>query len=170
MALMRASMQFLYLGVALGMPLASMAQTAMVVPPAATPQPAPLPPATQDVSKPLEGRLFFSPQQRLQIDTARRRGFVTGEDGQLVETPPPVLNGFVKRSDGNTAVWVDGDVRWNGQSKYAVSLVPSDVGGPAQYVQATSADTVRPASPQTTQSKRAATTRTRKHTKPKLLP
>ena len=134
----RASVRFLCLGVALGTPLASTAQTAMVVVPAATQQPPPLPTVTPEVTKPLEGRLFFSPQQRQQIDTARRRGFVSGDNGQLVEAPPSVLNGFVKRSDGNTAVWVDGDVRWNANSRSVGSLSPGDVGGPSEYVKSAS--------------------------------
>ena len=133
-------MRFVCLGVALGTPLASTAQTAIIVVPAATQQPPPLPTATPEVTKPLEGRLFFSPQQREQIDTARRRGFVSGDNGQLVEAPPSVINGFVKRSDGNTAVWVDGDVRWNANSRSVGSLSPGDVGGPSVYLKSTSGE------------------------------
>ena len=63
-----------------------------------------------------------------------------GETGQIVEPPPSVLNGFVKRSDGSASLWVDGNVRWNAQSKSAAGLVPSDVGGPAAYLKVISAD------------------------------
>ena len=160
-------MRFVCLGVALGTPLASTAQTAMVVVPAATQQP---PPVTPEVTKPLEGRLFFSPQQRQQIDTARRRGFVSGDNGQLVEAPPSVLNGFVKRSDGNTAVWVDGDVRWNANSRSVGSLSPGDVGGPSVYLKSTSGEAKALAQRPAAISKKAVKPRAKRITKPRLLP
>ena len=169
MALMQASMRFLYLGVALATPLASPAQTAMVVTPTATPQSPRLPPVTPEATKLLEGRLFFSPQQRLQMDTARRRGFVTGEDGRLVETPPSVLNGFVKRSDGNTAVWVDGDVRWNTNTRIVGSLSPGDVGGPSEYVKPAIGETQAASPRPNVRAKKAVKARVRKNTVPHML-
>ena len=110
----------------------------------------PLPPASPDATTRLDGRLFFSPQQRQRIDEARKRGVALGadtqlEDGQPVASQPPVLNGFVKRSDGNTAVWVDGVSRWNANSSSANNLSPSDVGGPANYLQSTSGEIAAPA-------------------------
>ena len=90
MTLTQASMRFLSLGIALGSPLAITAQTALVVVPAATQPHSPQPSTPPEVTKPLEGRLFFSPQQRQQIESAGRRGFVSAEDGQIVEAPPPV--------------------------------------------------------------------------------
>ena len=166
----RASMRFVCLGVALGTPLASTAQTAMVVVPAATQQPPPLPTATPEVTKPLEGRLFFSPQQRQQIDTARRRGFVSGDNGQLVEAPPSVLNGFVKRSDGNTAVWVDGDVRWNANSRSVGSLSPGDVGGPSEYVKSINIDSMGVSPKLGLRAKKPVKRHTKKIAVPRLLP
>lgn len=163
-------MRFVCLGVALGTPLASTAQTALAVVPAATQQPPPLPTATPEVTKPLEGRLFFSPQQRQQIDTARRRGFVSGDNGQLVEAPPSVLNGFVKRSDGNTAVWVDGDVRWNANSRSVGSLSPGDVGGPSEYLKSASGQAKAIAPKPGALSKKAVKSRAKRITKPRLLP
>lgn len=160
-------MRFVCLGVALGTPLASTAQTALAVVPAATQQP---PPVTPEVTKPLEGRLFFSPQQRQQIDTARRRGFVSGDNGQLVEAPPSVLNGFVKRSDGNTAVWVDGDVRWNANSRSVGSLSPGDVGGPSVYLKSTSGEAKALAQRPAAIGKKAVKQRAKRMTKPRLLP
>ena len=94
-------------------------------------------PATSDNDKPLDGRLFFSAQQRQRLDDARKRGVVGGDDGKILELPPSVLNGFVKRSDGNTAVWVDGISRWNAKSGSMDVLSPSDVGGPAAYLKTT---------------------------------
>ena len=109
-----------------------------------------LPPTSPDATTRLDGRLFFSPQQRQRIDEARKRGVAPGadtqmEDGQPVESQPPVLNGFVKRSDGNTAVWVDGVSRWNANSSSANNLSPSDVGGPANYLKSTSGEIAAPA-------------------------
>ena len=109
-----------------------------------------LPPTSPDASTRLDGRLFFTPQQRQRIDETRKRGVAPGEDsqledGQLLEAPPPVLNGFVKRSDGNTAVWVDGVSRWNANSSSANNLSPSDVGGPANYLKSTSEEIAAPA-------------------------
>ena len=103
-----------------------------------------------DASIRLDGRLFFSPQQRQRIDEARKRGGMPENDnqlmdGQLVENPPSVLNGFVKRSDGNTAVWVDGVPRWNANSRSTDNLLPSDVGGPANYLKSTSEEITAPA-------------------------
>ena len=160
-------MRFVCLGVALGTPLASTAQTALAVVPAATQQP---PPVTPEVTKPLEGRLFFSPQQRQQIDTARRRGFVSGDNGQLVEAPPSVLNGFVKRSDGNTAVWVDGGVRWNAKTASTSILLPTDVGGPASYLKSTTFEAPTPVAKNTARSKKPVKPRAKRTTKPRLLP
>ena len=163
-------MRFVCLGVALGTPLASTAQTAIVVVPVATQQPPPLPTATPEVTKPLEGRLFFSPQQRQQIDTARRRGFVSGDNGQLVEAPPSVINGFVKRSDGNTAVWVDGDVRWNTSTRIVGSLSPGDVGGPSEYLKSANGEAKALAQRPAAISKKAVKPRAKRITKPRLLP
>ena len=167
MTWMQASMRFVCLGVALGTPLASTAQTALAVVPAATQQP---PPVTPEVTKPLEGRLFFSPQQRQQIDTARRRGFVSGDNGQLVEAPPSVLNGFVKRSDGNTAVWVDGDVRWNANSRSVGSLSPGDVGGPSEYVKSINIDSMGVSPKLGLRAKKPVKRHTKKIAVPRLLP
>ncbi len=56
---------------------------------------------------PLAGTLFFGQQEREQMDSARRRGGGSAP-GTWERTAPSVLNGFVKRSDGGSTVWVDG--------------------------------------------------------------
>lgn len=122
-----------------------------------------------DAAKRLEGRLFFSPEERQRMDRARKRGLVTGEDGQIMEPPASVLNGFVKRSDGNTAVWVDGVPRWNASSKNADGLLPADVGGPASYLKASSGETVVSAPTPRGRAKKAAKLRAKSITKPRLL-
>ena len=164
-------MRFVCLGVALGTPLASIGQTAVVAPPIAMPQSSPSPPASSlDTAKRLEGRLFFSAQQRQRMDAARRRGFVFGDNSQLVEAPPSVLNGFVKRSDGNTAVWVDGDVRWNANTRNVGSLLPGDVGGPAEYVKSATEGAKVLAPKPAAIIKKAVKSRSNKKSKPRLLP
>ncbi|MEO8385803.1 MAG: hypothetical protein ABI583_11210 [Betaproteobacteria bacterium] len=99
---------------------------------------------TIDTASRLDGRLFFSAAERQRMDQARKRGMVVNDDGNFVEAPPNVLNGFVKRSDGNTVVWVDGSVRWNAQTEGAQNLVPSNVGGPASYVTVINNELIKP--------------------------
>jgi len=53
------------------------------------------------------GRLFFTPDQRAQLDTLRTRKVVAA---QTKEEPAPEIvtyNGIVRRSDGKTTVWVN---------------------------------------------------------------
>ncbi len=89
------------------------------------------------VTQPLAGTLFFGREQRDQMDRVRKIGAVAviSDEGVLVEPAVSVLNGFVKRSDGQTTIWVDGQARYNAQSEGVSRLQPQDVGG--------SADTVR---------------------------
>jgi len=61
------------------------------------------------------GRLFFTPQQRAALDNARRNKIRSDAvAGAVVKKPRPpvarsvVINGVVKRSDGETIVWVNG--------------------------------------------------------------
>lgn len=127
-------------------------------------------PATSDNDKPLDGRLFFSAQQRQRLDDARKRGVVGGDDGKILELPPSVLNGFVKRSDGNTAVWVDGISRWNAKSGSMDVLSPSDVGGPAAYFKPSKGESVLLSPVHTARSKKVVKSRVKKRTKNRLLP
>lgn len=54
------------------------------------------------------GRLFFTPAQRAQLETARARRVGPGRD-TAAEAPPPVrYDGLVMRSDGKTTRWVNG--------------------------------------------------------------
>lgn len=53
------------------------------------------------------GRLFFTPEQRAQLDTLRTKKVVAS---QAKEEPPPEVvtyNGIIRRSDGKTTVWVN---------------------------------------------------------------
>ena len=53
------------------------------------------------------GRLFFTPEQRLLLDNARRQKVKIEEQSE--EQAPEIvsLNGVVKRSDGHTTVWLN---------------------------------------------------------------
>ncbi len=56
------------------------------------------------------GRLFFTPTQREALD-ARRRARVPDKPAAapLVISPTTRLDGYVRRSDGRSTVWVNGD-------------------------------------------------------------
>lgn len=123
-----------------------------------------------DATKRLDGRLFFSSSERQRLDQARKRGLAVNDEGDFVEAPPNVLNGFVKRSDGMAVVWVDGDVRWNAESQSTQSLVPSNVGGPAVYLQSTGGETQAASPKPKVQAKKVVKPRVRKTTAPRLLP
>ncbi len=87
------------------------------------------PRAIPDSVEPLPGTLFFSREQRERLDRARKRGEVI-EDG--IEAPPetpPVINGFLRRADGKTIVWVDGKAYPEGPEKLAQKVQAADVGG-----------------------------------------
>ena len=56
------------------------------------------------------GRLFFTPDQRAQLDS-RRRARVPDKPAAapLVASPTTRLDGFVRRSSGRSTVWVNGE-------------------------------------------------------------
>ncbi|MBL0122263.1 MAG: hypothetical protein IPP88_05855 [Betaproteobacteria bacterium] len=83
------------------------------------------------VTQPLAGTLLFGREQRDQMDRVRKVGAVAviDDEGVLVEPAVSVLNGFVKRSDGQTTIWVDGQARYNAQGDGVRRLQPQDVGG-----------------------------------------
>jgi hypothetical protein len=65
-----------------------------------------LSPFAAQAAEPL-GRLFFTPEQRAQLDTLRTRKVVAV---QTKDEPPPEIvsySGIVRRSDGKTTVWVN---------------------------------------------------------------
>ena len=173
MKILRSGMLCTFIGAALSVSDARGQNVPIVPAPplqAAAQQPDPALPGTlPEAAKRLEGRLFFSPQERQRMDEARKRGLVTGNDGQAVEAPASVLNGFVKRGDGNTTVWVDGVPRWNATGKSTDRLLPSDVGGPAVYLKATVGDAVAIPQKHTKRVKKAVKPRFKKNTKPRRL-
>lgn len=73
--------------------------------PAQAQAPKPVPPATVQPS--VVGRLFFTPEQREQLDLLRLKKVVAS---QAKDEPPPEIityEGIVRRTDGQTTVWVN---------------------------------------------------------------
>jgi hypothetical protein len=68
-------------------------------------------------AEPVIGRLFFTPEQRDQLDAGRREAIANrnrpapAKAAPVPKAPPPqvvTLHGVVKRSDGEATVWVNG--------------------------------------------------------------
>ena len=156
-------------GIALCMP-APVAAQAIVAPSPSQQNVQDAPTVTPEMTKRLDGRLFYSAQERQRLDNARKRGSLVGETGSPFEAPPSVLNGFIKRSDGKTAVWVDGEVRWDALGKNTAALVPTIVGGPATYLESTSRETLAVSPRPNVPAKKVVKARVRKNTVPRFVP
>lgn len=58
------------------------------------------------------GRLFFTPDERSNLDRARLTGVDTEQEGAPAQQLESItLNGIVKRSSGKTTVWVNGSAQ-----------------------------------------------------------
>lgn len=58
------------------------------------------------------GRLFFTPDQRAELNRQRLHNpgqASAGSDQQAAQT----INGEIRRSNGSTTRWINGEVRWN---------------------------------------------------------
>lgn len=57
------------------------------------------------------GRLFFTPQQRAELDRQRLHnpGISVDTDQQAAQT----INGEIRRSSGRNTRWINGEVQWN---------------------------------------------------------
>jgi len=55
------------------------------------------------------GRLFFTPQQRGELDARRKARVPDKPAATVVASPTTRLDGFVKRSGGPSTVWVNGE-------------------------------------------------------------
>ena len=55
------------------------------------------------------GRLFFTPEQRQALDARRKARVMDKPAAAVVASPTMRLDGFVKRSDGRSTVWVNGE-------------------------------------------------------------
>ena len=121
-----------------------------------------------ETSEPLAGKLFFSREQRERINRSRKGGAVETEeivvDAIAARPRRSVINGFVKRSDGLSTVWVDGKPLNPSDAAIAGELNPTDVG-------ATSLTKVKLAGKldAPTQQKAAAHTRAQTHVKRHII-
>lgn len=73
------------------------------------------------------GTLFFTPEERSRMDRQRSRG---GAQISLDEPRenPSTINGFVKRSDAVSTVWVDNQVRYSPSAQLMDAVEPHTVG------------------------------------------
>jgi len=55
------------------------------------------------------GRLFFTPDQRAALDARRKARVPDRPTATVVVSPTTRLDGYVKRSDGPSTVWVNGE-------------------------------------------------------------
>jgi hypothetical protein len=76
----------------------------------------------------LVGPLFQTQEERAQLDRARA-GLPEVAPTAARSVSPPVINGFVKRSDGRATVWVDGVAAKTDNAVAMEKLEPMMVGG-----------------------------------------
>ncbi len=83
----------------------------------------------------LTGTLFQTPAERARLDRLRSGVVVQSTTTVAPPTfsPPvavtePVINGFVKRSDGNSTLWVDGKSVEDASPELVGAVQPMDVG------------------------------------------
>lgn len=90
---------------------------------------APAPTKLEPTPKVLTGTLFNTHEQRERLDRARQRGGVPEDEVVAAAEPErPVINGFVKRSDGRNTVWVDDVMKRDPRSEVVEQLEPNVVG------------------------------------------
>lgn len=87
-------------------------------------------PAAAFAAEPPLGRLFFTPAQRALLDNARKQNIradvATDTSAEPTETVVPqtvTVNGLVKRSDGQSAVWVNNKLITDGRSPGGVKVI-----------------------------------------------
>jgi hypothetical protein len=71
------------------------------------------------------GRLFFTPEQRAELDARRRARVPDKPAAALVESPSTTLDGYVKRSGGRSTVWLNGEPVTEGAEAKRAQVVPS---------------------------------------------
>ena len=72
------------------------------------------------------GRLFFTPEQREELD-ARRRARVPDKPAAAAESPTTRIDGQVIRSGRNSTVWVNGQPVAEGEDAGGVRVYPGHV-------------------------------------------
>jgi hypothetical protein len=73
------------------------------------------------------GRLFFTPQQRAELD--KRRANPVVEEQPAAQESALTLDGYVRRSDGRTTTWVNGVPRYDTRAARSDGRVTVDEPG-----------------------------------------
>jgi len=71
------------------------------------------------------GRLFFTPEQRAELDARRKAGVPDKPAAVLIESPSTTLDGYVKRSNGKSTVWLNGEPVTEGTDAKRAQVIPS---------------------------------------------
>lgn len=71
------------------------------------------------------GRLFFTPEQRAELDARRKARVPDKPAAVLLESPSTTLDGYVKRSDGQSTVWLNGEPIREGADARRAQVIPS---------------------------------------------
>ena len=71
------------------------------------------------------GRLFFTPEQRAELDARRKARVPDKPAAALIESPSTTLDGYVKRSDGKSTVFLNGEAVTEGADAKRAQVIPS---------------------------------------------
>jgi hypothetical protein len=71
------------------------------------------------------GRLFFTPEQRAELDARRKARVPDKPAATLIESPSTTLDGYVKRSGGKSTVFLNGEPVTEGADAKRAQVVPS---------------------------------------------
>jgi hypothetical protein len=71
------------------------------------------------------GRLFFTPEQRAELDARRKARVPDKPAAVLIESPSTTLDGYVKRSDGKSTLWLNGEAVTEGADAKRAQVIPS---------------------------------------------
>lgn len=71
------------------------------------------------------GRLFFTPEQRAELDARRKARVPDKPAAVLIESPSTTLDGYVKRSNGKSTVFLNGEPVTEGADAKRAQVVPS---------------------------------------------
>ncbi|HXZ91617.1 MAG TPA: hypothetical protein VEG36_01935 [Burkholderiales bacterium] len=70
------------------------------------------------------GRLFFTPEQRAQLDERRKAHVPDKPAAVLIESPSTRLDGYVKRAHGKSTLFVNGEAIPEGVETEGMRVVP----------------------------------------------
>ncbi|MGH8747391.1 MAG: hypothetical protein ACREUK_13000, partial [Burkholderiales bacterium] len=71
------------------------------------------------------GRLFFTPEQRAELDARRKARVPDKPAAVLIESPSTTLDGYVKRSNGKSTLFLNGEPITEGADAQRAQVIPS---------------------------------------------